>query len=141
LNISQIRCLESKRAIAFSLLDVSFPKTNKLAEDLIEKARVLDPTDKETKYISWVSKGKPLNDPFVFEVINKHDYNFILALLDIGGGLVLEGHLVQARKYFEKVKSINPACALAYCGLGCTYEKDSLKTAEHHFQTSLDLGP
>ena len=73
------RLFETKRAVAFSLNDLTKTKANKLAEEYINKALRLKPNDSEAKYIKWVSRGKLLDDPFVNEVLT-HDYDFILPM-------------------------------------------------------------
>ena len=135
------RIFESKRAIAFCLTELDKSQANELVEELIDKALSLKQNDKEAKYIKWVSKGKPLDHPFVNEVLNQHDYNFILPMIDIGSVLIDKRDLKRAKQFFHKASTINNECAFAHYGLGSTFTKTELDKAEYHLRKSLELDP
>lgn len=133
------RLFKTKRAIAFSLCDFQKKEENQPAQKRIEEALRLRPKDEEARYIKWVSSGRDLKDPLVTQILNKHDYDFILPMIHIGGMFISSRNARQAASYFEKAITINEECALAHFGIGSSLIKTNPEKAEYHLTRSLEL--
>jgi tetratricopeptide (TPR) repeat protein len=125
--------LESHRSLGAALIQVGQVQLGSEEED---RALAIQPNDREARFWKWVAEGDRYDSTYFKKIEDDGSYDFLLGLVSVGWRLAEEGKSEEARKIFEKAKSVarteKEDLALIHVGMAQTYMNDSGMPNSHN---------